>query len=111
MCSIQSGRRDFAQQLECRGALFGRKRTDHKPRRLMRQSLRESRMPMTEARDCDPRKKIDVGIAVRVGECRAFAVIERDSREQRNSLASGRDVALFGIENFLRLGTWNCSLD
>ena len=66
---------------------------------------------MAEARDRHPREKVDVGVAVGVGEGRAFAVIECDSGEQRNPLASGRDVALFGVENFLRLGTWNCSLD
>jgi hypothetical protein len=77
----------------------------------MRQCLRECRMPMTEARHRNPRKKIDVGVAVGVGERRAFAVIECNSGEQRNPLAPGRDIALFGIENFLRLGTWNCSLD
>ena len=68
-------------------------------------------MPMTEARDRDSRKKVDVGVAVGVGQRRAFAVIECDAGEQRNPLAPGRDIALFGVENFLRLGTWNCSLD
>jgi hypothetical protein len=77
----------------------------------MRESLRQARMPMTEARDRDPGEEIDVGVAVRVGECRAFAVIEREAGEQRNPLASGRDVALLGVENFLRLGTGNWSLD
>ena len=66
---------------------------------------------MAEARDRDARKKIDVGVAVGVGERRAFAVIECDTGEQRDSLASGRDVALFGVENFLRLGPGNMSLD
>jgi hypothetical protein len=66
---------------------------------------------MTEAGDCYSGKKIDIGVAVGVGERRAFAVIERDAGEQRNPLASGRDVALFGVENFLRLGTGNRSLD
>jgi hypothetical protein len=77
----------------------------------MRQRLRESRMPMAEARDRDSCEKIDVGVAVGIGERRAFAVIERDSREQRNPLAPGRDVALFVVKDFPRLGTWNCSLD
>jgi hypothetical protein len=77
----------------------------------MRQCLRECRMPMTEARDRNSCEKIEVGVAVGVGQRRAFAMIECDAGEQRNSLASGRDIALFGVENFLRLGTWNCSLD
>ena len=111
MCSIKSGRCDLAQQLKRRGALLGRERADHKPRRLMRQRLRKRGMPMAEAGDRYSREKIDVGVAVGVGERRAFAVIERDTGEQRNPLASGRDVALLGIENFLRLGTGNGSLD
>jgi len=68
-------------------------------------------MSMTETRDRDSRKKVDVGVAVGVGQRRAFAVIECDAGEQRNPLAPGRDIALFGIENFLRLGTGNGSLD
>ena len=68
-------------------------------------------MPMTETRDRNPGKEIYVGVAVGVGERRAFAVIECDAGEQRNPLASGRDVTLFGVENFLRLGTGNRSLD
>jgi hypothetical protein len=68
-------------------------------------------MPMAEARDRNPREKIYVGVAVGVGERRAFAVIERDAGEQRYTLPSGRDVALFGVENFLRLGTGNGSFD
>ncbi len=68
-------------------------------------------MPMAEARDRDSREEVEVGVAVGVGERRAFAVIECDTGEQRDSLASGRDVALFGVENFLRLGTGNGGLD
>jgi len=68
-------------------------------------------MRMAEARDCDSREKIDIGVAVGVGQRRAFAVIECDPREQRNPLAAGRDIALFGVENFLRLRPRNMSLD
>lgn len=68
-------------------------------------------MPMAEARDCDPGEEIDVGVAVGVGEGRAFAVIECYTGEQRNPLAAGRDIALFGVENFLRLRPGNMSLD
>jgi len=77
----------------------------------MRYRLGEHRMPMAEARDCDSREEIDIGVAVGVGERRAFAVIECDSGEQRNPLAAGRDIALFGVENFLRLRPRNVSLD
>jgi hypothetical protein len=77
----------------------------------MRQRLRECGMTMTEARDRNSCEKIYIGVAVGVGERCAFAVIECDAGEQRNPLTSGRDIALFGIENFLRLGTWNRSLD
>jgi hypothetical protein len=77
----------------------------------MRQRLCEYGMPMAEARDCDAREEIDIGVAVGVGEGRAFAVIECDSSEQRNPLAAGRDIALFGVENFLRLRSRNVSLD
>jgi hypothetical protein len=111
MCAVQSGRRDFTQQLECRRALFGRKRADHEPRSLMREGLRQRGMPMAEARDRDPGEEIDVGVAVGVGEGRAFAVIECDAGEQRNPLASGRDVALLSVEDFFRLGTGDWSLD
>ena len=68
-------------------------------------------MRMPQARDCDPGEEIDVGIAVGVGERRPFAVIESDTREQRNPLAAGRDIALFGVENFLRLRPGDVSLD
>ena len=47
----------------------------------MRESLRECGMPMAEARDRYPGEEIDVGVAVRVGERRAFAVIECDAGE------------------------------
>jgi hypothetical protein len=77
----------------------------------MRDRLRECGMPMTEARDRDPGEEIDVSVAVGIGERRAFAVIECETGEQRNPLAPGRDIALFGVENFLRLGTRNGGLD
>jgi len=66
---------------------------------------------MAEARDRDSGEEIDVGVAVGVGERRAFAVIECDPGEQRNPLAAGRDIALFGVENFFRLRPRNVSLD
>jgi len=65
---------------------------------------------MAEACDCDSREEIDIGVAVGVGERRAFAVIECDAREQRNPLAAGRDIALFSVENFLRLRPRDVSL-
>ncbi len=68
-------------------------------------------MPMTEARDRNPGEKIDVSVAVGIGKRCAFTVIECDTGEQRNPLAPGRDVALFSVENFLRLGPGNGSLD
>ena len=68
-------------------------------------------MRMPQARDCDPGEEIDVGIAVGVGERRPFAVIEGDTGEQRNPLTAGRDIALFGVENFLRLRPRDVSLD
>ncbi len=37
---------------------------------------------MPEARNGDAREEIDVGVAVGVGERRAFAVIERETGEQ-----------------------------
>ena len=66
---------------------------------------------MAEARDRDAGEKIHVGVAVGVGKRRAFAVIERDAGEQRNSLAARRDILLFGVEDLLRLGAWNRGLD
>ena len=66
---------------------------------------------MAEARDRHSREEIDIGVAVRIGERRAFAMIERDTGQQRDSLASRRDIALFGVENFLRLRPGNMSLD
>ena len=68
-------------------------------------------MPMAETCHRNPGEEIDVGVAVGVGERRAFAVIECDTREQRDPLAPGCDIALFGVENFLRLGTGDVSLD
>ena len=66
---------------------------------------------MAEARDGDAREEIDVGVAVGVGERRAFAVIERETGEQRDSLAAGRDIFLFEVEDLFRLGSWNSCLD
>ena len=66
---------------------------------------------MPEARDRDARKEIDVGVAVGVGERRAFAMIECEAGEQRNSLAAGRDIFLFEVEDLFRLGSWNSCLD
>ncbi|HYR80333.1 MAG TPA: hypothetical protein VEO55_10035 [Candidatus Dormibacteraeota bacterium] len=66
---------------------------------------------MAEARDCDSGEEIDIGVAVGVGERRAFAVIECDPGEQRNPLAAGRDIALFSVEDFPRLGTGDVGLD
>ena len=68
-------------------------------------------MRMAEACYCDSGEEIDIGVAVGVGDGRAFAVIECDTGEQRNTLASGRDVALFGVEDFFRLRPGNMSLD
>src|ERR1035437_6793721 len=107
MCAVESRGRDFGQKLERRRALFGGKRADYQPRRLMRQRLGESRMCMAEARDRDARKEIHVGVAVGVGKRRAFTVVEGEAGEQRNSLAAWRDILLFGVEDLLRLGCWN----
>jgi hypothetical protein len=68
-------------------------------------------MPVAETCHRNPGEEIDVGVAVGVGERRAFAVIECDTGEQRNPLAAGRDIALFGVENFFRLRPRNVSLD
>jgi hypothetical protein len=77
----------------------------------MRQRLCEYRMPMAEARDCDSGEEIDIGVAVGVSEGRAFAVIECDTREQRNPLAAGRDIALFAVETVCRLRPRNMRLE
>ena len=111
MCALESRGRDFAQQLERRRALLGREGADHQPRRLIRQRLRQSGMRMAKACDRDAGEKIDVDVAVGVGERRAFAVIEGDTGEQRDALAAGRDIFLFEVEDLLRLGSGNCSLD
>jgi hypothetical protein len=66
---------------------------------------------MAEARDCDSGEEIDVGVAVGVGQGRAFTMVEREAGQQRNPLAAGRDIALLGLENFLRLRPGNMSLD
>ncbi len=66
---------------------------------------------MAQARHRYPGEEIDVGVAVGVGERSAFTMIEGDTGEQRNPLAAGRDIALFGVENFFRLGTRDGSFD
>jgi hypothetical protein len=111
MCAAQSRGRDLGQQLERRRALFGRERADHQARRLTRQRLRQCGMRMAEARDPDTGEEIHEGVAVGVGERRAFAVIERDADQQRNPLAPRRDILLFGVEDLLRFGAWNRCLD
>ena len=108
MCAIQSGGRDFGERLERRRALFGREGADCQPRRLIRQRLRHPRMRMTKAGDRYSREKIDVGVAVGVGEGRAFAMIECETGEQRDSLAAGRDIFLFEVEDLFRLRSRYC---
>src|SRR5580693_65154 len=111
MRAIQPGGRDFGERLERGRALLGREGADRQPRRLIRQRLRHSGMRMSQACDRDTREKIDVGIAVGVGQGRAFAVIECETGEQRDSLAAGRDIFLFEVEDLLRLRSRYCSLD
>ena len=107
MRALEISRRDFREQLERLGAFRVGERADHQARGLFRERLRQSRMSMAEAGDRDAREEIDVDVAVGIGERRAFAVIDRDSGQQRNTLASRRDIALFGVEDFagLRPGT------
>ena len=109
MRAIQSGRRYFGERFERRSALFGREGADSQPRRLMRQRLRQSRMRVAQACDRYTREKIDVRISVGVGEGRAFAVIECETGQQRDSLAAGRDIFLFEVEDLFRLGSRYCS--
>src|ERR1700722_6933390 len=109
MRAIQSGGRHFSERLERSRALFGRESAHSQPRRLMRQRLRHPRMRMAQACDRYTREKIDVGVAVGVGEGRAFAVIECETGEQRDSLAAGRDIFLFEVEDLLRLRSRYCS--
>src|SRR5258708_3668825 len=111
MRAVQSGGRYFGERLEGRGALFGSEGTYSQPGRLMRECLRHPRMRMAEACDRYTCEKVDVGVAVGVGEGRAFAVIECEAGEQRDSLASGRDIFLFEVEDLFRLGSRYCSLD
>src|SRR5208283_4804290 len=89
------------------GALRVGERADHQARGLPRDRLRQSRMSMAEARDGDPREKVDVDISIGVGERGALAVIDRDTGEQRNALAAWCDVGLFLVENFPRPGSGN----
>lgn len=77
----------------------------------MRERFGQCGMSMAKARDRYPGEEIDVGVAVGVGEGRAFAVVERDPREQRNPLPARRDIALFGVEDFLRFGPGDGSFD
>src|ERR1700722_3183388 len=111
MRAIQSGGRDFGERLERCRALLGREGTDCQPRRLMRQRLRHPRMRMAQACDRYAREKIDVSVAVGVSEGRAFAVIESETGQQRDSLAAWRDIFLFEVEDLFRLGSRYCSLD
>src|SRR5580704_4745166 len=111
MGTIQPGGRDFGERLERGRALLGREGADRQPRRLIRQRLRHSGMRMSQACARDTREKIDVGIAVGVGQGRAFAVIECETGEQRDSLAAGRDIFLFEVEDLLRLRSRYCSPD
>ena len=66
---------------------------------------------MTEARDRDTREKIDVGVAVGVGQRRAFAMVECEAGEQRDPLAAGRDILLLEVEDLFRLRSGNGCLD
>ena len=68
-------------------------------------------MRMAQARDRDAREKIYVGIAVGVGESRAFAMVEGEAGQQRNPLAAGRDIFLFEREYLFRFGSRNSGLD
>ena len=62
-------------------------------------------MGVAETCNCDAGEKIDVNVAVRVGQRRACAVVERNPREKRYALAARGDVLLFNFENFTRAGS------
>ena len=66
---------------------------------------------MAQASDRYAGEKIDVGIAVGVGQGRAFAVIECETGEQRDSLAPRRDIFLLEVEDLFRLGSRYCRFD
>src|ERR1700732_3274568 len=104
MCALQIRGRHLAQQLECLDPLPGSEGANHQARGLPRNRLPQPRMSVAEAGNRDAREKIEVNISVRVGERRAFTMIECDTGEQRHTLSSGRDVTLFVCENLLRLG-------
>ncbi len=111
MCALELARRDFAQQPKGLGPLARRERPNHQARSLFCDRLGHRRMSMAEAGDRDAGKKIDVGIAVGIGQGGAVAVFEGDSRQQRDPLAARRDIALLVGEDLARFGPGYVSYD
>src|SRR5579864_9446602 len=107
MSAVESGGRSLGEHPERLGALGRGEGADDQPRGLMRERLRERRMAVAETRDRDAGKKIDEHVAVDVGERRALAVIERDSGQQRDTLAAGRDMALLVGKQRARIWSGN----
>ena len=103
MSAIEAGGRGLAEHPEGLGALGRGEGADDEPRGLMRERLRECRMAVAEARHGDAGEKINVHVAVDIGERRALAMVEREAGEQRDTLAAGRDMALLVGEQRARV--------
>src|ERR1700677_4217787 len=98
MGAVESCGRCLAEHPEGLRALRGGEGADDQPRGLARERLRKRRMAVTETGDRDPGEEIDEHVAVDIGQRRALAMIERNPGEQRDTLASGRDMALLVSE-------------
>ncbi len=99
MGAAKPGGRNLGQKLEGLGALRRRESTDRQAFGLPRQGRAHLRMGMAEARDRDTGKEIEENIAVNVGQGCAFAMIEGEAGEQRDTLASGGEDLLLAFKD------------
>src|SRR5712692_9437253 len=102
MRPAESRGRGFGEQLKALRALGGREGADGETAGLTGDRLAHHGMGMAEARDGDSREKIEIDVAVGVGQRRAVAMIEGNAGEQRDALPAGRDKTLLAIENRAR---------
>src|SRR5271154_2666455 len=105
MMAFQFSRRRVAQKFEGARTFWRREGANDRAMGLGCERIGKSGMAVAEAGDADAGEKIDVTITVGIGKRGAFAVVESDAGELRDTLAAGRDIAILAIENLARFGS------
>src|SRR5271166_2329447 len=103
--------RGLAKQTENFGPLGGGESSYDQAGGLFGQRLRQSGVAVAEGGDRDAGEKVEVGVAVGIGERGAVAMIEGDLGEQRDALAAWRHMALFLVKDCARFGSRDRGFD